>query len=633
MENNNLNEILENRNENEKIGLLHNIEALKMNKVFRRAKDIIYTLSEQNIVNILLEKELLNKLQLSNYDIIEIIQFLKNDSLKTRLIEEYGFDEYNTVKILASFSDEGKNEVLLKNKYNLENENTIRILANMEIRNLINFINQNRSFLKERNIKIHEITSSLNDKKQLEFVSMMEECEISIYEGKQIFIALNDEVKEKIDSSTLPKEYKELLTIRLIDDIDKLNLYGKIDLDYTRDLEIYRGLDDFIAINPLEVEDKNNDKIMQLCNICPNLKLVDNYITSSSTVQEYKEGENWIASIIDAINPNWTDLQKLAFVDNAIGKRISYSPDFDTEVFDGSAARALWKIISTGYGVCNGIAQVEYYILKRVGINSKIVSSDNHTFLKIIGIEFENSKGETIKGDTIVDGTWNLSDHRYGAMPSNFGINYEEARKHDIDNDGVDTKCHQNDDELTSATIMIDDDTIRQVFKSIGITDKEGFFKIKNLIEKAEEIDNNGLNPEDEIRQQLENLKEYYPNFARCQNSTLSIIKDVCFNQKNLKFERCVLNRVYEKGDTNKEPCMYIFIELPNHKQIFYYVDKETNQFIQISQKNFEEKFECYEEDLKRNNGIRPWQQEELNINLENNNEIIAKEKIDDERS
>ena len=85
-----------------------------------------------------------------------------------------------------------------------------------------------------------------------------------------------------------------------------------------------------------------------------------------STASEYKDAEEWINSIIDTINPEYSKAQKLAIIDNAIGKKLSYSPDFRTEIFDNVCSRSLWKIVSSGYGVCNGISKVEQYILNRV---------------------------------------------------------------------------------------------------------------------------------------------------------------------------------------------------------------------------------------------------------------------------
>ena len=50
------------------------------------------------------------------------------------------------------------------------------------------------------------------------------------------------------------------------------------------------------------------------------------------------------------------------------------------------------------------------------------------------------------------------------------------VRKNDIDNDGVDKECHKNDEALATATLNLDEQSLRNVFASIGIADKDGNF-------------------------------------------------------------------------------------------------------------------------------------------------------------
>ena len=71
---------------------------------------------------------------------------------------------------------------------------------------------------------------------------------------------------------------------------------------------------------------------------------------------------------------------------------------------------------------------------------------------------------------------------------------------------------------------------------------------------------------------------------------------------------------------------MYTYIELENSKELFYYADKEYEQFAQISKEKFEEKFACYEEKLIK--GIEPWKvgKTEEKERLENTSEKIEKE-------
>lgn len=351
----------------------------------------------------------------------------------------------------------------------------------------------------------------------------------------------------------------------------------------------------------------------------------------TSSVEEYKQAEEWIHSIIEKLNPDWTDIEKVAYIDNAIGKKISYCPDFDTEVFNAVDARALWKIISSGYGVCNGIANVEQYILKQIGIKTEQIGSKTHAFLKLIDIEIPTEENGLQRGNTILDPTWNLSAHRYGSRPENFCISYEEARKHDIRENGEDTNSHKNDEELQDATLMLDDKSLIQVFSNIGIVQENGEFPIKKLMDQSKVIDDSGYSDEESLRRQLDLLGEYYPEFANCINSTIKVLQGVLLNNNNLQFNRCVLKRVYERNDEDKKPVLYVYVDLPQTGKKFFFADKETCSFSELTQEEFERKFECYEHDLENNHGIRPWEEKEAKEEYEDltksSGRIVATEK------
>ena len=250
--------------------------------------------------------------------------------------------------------------------------------------------------------------------------------------------------------------------------------------------------------------------------------------------------------------------------------------------------------------MCTGIAQVEQYILRKIGIEAEFVSSKNHAFLKLKNIELPR----------------NLRAHRYHAKPENFCTSYQEIRQNDIDENGVDTKCHKNDEQLADVTLGLTDKSLREVFKSLGLTDKDGAFLIKELFEKCKFIDNSNLPEEEWIKQQFSLLADYCPEFATCQNETTSILRAVIFNQENQKFNRCVVNRVYERDDKTKRPVLYVYMNLPESGKKFYFADKDIGQFVELSQKEFEARFECYEKDLQEQKGHRPWQDLAVTENL-----------------
>ena len=72
--------------------------------------------------------------------------------------------------------------------------------------------------------------------------------------------------------------------------------------------------------------------------------------------------------------------------------------------------------------------------------------------------------GNILKGDTILDPTWNLVFHRYGGEPENFCRSYEEMRKRDVlEKDKTDTESHKNDEALASATLDLDKKSLREI--------------------------------------------------------------------------------------------------------------------------------------------------------------------------
>lgn len=332
------------------------------------------------------------------------------------------------------------------------------------------------------------------------------------------------------------------------------------------------------------------------------------------------------------MDPSYTKAQKLASIDHALGKRVSYSPDFETELCDEYKDRALWKILATGYGVCNGIAFAERYMLKRAGIESEVVSSSNHAFLKVKNIEFELANGKTVCGNTIVDGTWNLTNNLFDARPGSFAIDYSKARSSDVDRNGVDHKCHMNDEALKDVNVSLDDESLRKLYSSIGVADKDGKFKVSKMLEKSAHISEEFAgDTKQNILKHFELIKEFCPDFARKQNSSIRMLNTLLSN-KNIGLDKCVLNRVYEKKDEKRDPVIYAYMESEKIGKRFYYADKEAGSFIELSQEEFVERFDCYDKDLEKSNGVRPWEsksKEDKEIDLSKNSgtSIVASDR------
>lgn len=553
-----------------------------------------------------------NMLQLDNIDISDIIVTLKKEEDKDKLLDTYQLEEVLQDKIVATYSDEGKEKFLSDTQ--LGKYRKILILKSFNIDNLIKYINNPETDLSD--LGIYEIIMELDESHQEEFISKLDTVNLTEDEKRKIFVTLKPETKEKIDISQLKPSFVNALNMKTTE------YGGKIILDLFADVQQYRGLDRLLSVNPTRLYGQEKAKFMQLCAICPEMTVLssldskdDEKVTTewSSSASEYLDAEKWIEKVMYKLKPEYTDAQKIAIIDNEIGQKISYSPDFETEVFDSNDCRALYKIISSGYGVCNGIARVEQYLIERAGldIECEIVSSGRHAFIKLNNMEFELSNGERVIGTTILDPTWNLTDHRFNCRPNNFCVSYEEARKNDVDDEGKDHNCHKNDEKLHDATFNLDDASLRKLFKSVGLTDKDGNFPIKYLIDKSSELHQRYKNdPLKNLEEQFLLLKKVCPEFASCQNSTMSILYDLILDNEFLKYDKCEVNRVYNKSDKNKRPITFVYINFEELGEKFYYADKEKGEFIYISKEEFLKQFECYKADLEKSNGIRPWEQQ-----------------------
>ncbi len=578
--------------------------------------EIIKKVNDRGKQQILYNQDLIEKYQIADYDLTDIISGLAEESkvkiLKDTnlLTEKLHLENFQIVELIKELSiDEEKIKIF--EKYQLENDQIIDILKTIQAETLSKFLVEHIEFCYENELQPYEIIRELDLKQQKKFIENLENIDLSFNQKKEILATLKKEAKQSISTINIPEEYKVALSIET-EEYD-----GLVILDLEKDLENYRGLDNLIIENPEEFTEQQRKKFIELCSICPNLQVASKYsdkVKYFSTGREYKEAEEWINSVINKIKPEYSNAQKIAIIDNEIGKKISYSPDFETEVYSKSDSRALWKIISSGYGVCNGIAKVEQYILKRIGIESEIISNDTdtHAFLKIKNIELPFANGEIVKGNTILDPTWNLASHKFSGKPDNFCISYEQARKNDIDIEKKDHKCHRNDEKLKDATINLDEQSLRQLFASVGLTDKDGNFPIKVLQEKSKQIDEIYANqPEQNLNNQFLLLSQTCPEFATCQNSSMSILDDILLNNENLKFDKCVVNRVYSRRDKEKRPILYVYINSKEIGKKFYFANKNEKSFTELSQEEFTKQFECYENDLKNMDGCRPWETKE----------------------
>ena len=577
--------------------LLSNSDFFQSRKIQKNdiVNDFICHMSDSSIKNILGNKKMLERYHIDKNCWDRLSRKLSEKDI-IDLLNSPEIKEYRSVNIIKNLSEENKQETILKKHANLKKDEIILLLSEMNVQNLKKFIKGNQEFLEDKDIMIYEITKKLSEEKQVAFISEIDEINLNDSDRRKILITLNENTKEKIDRSNL--------TGKDIADLD-IKYNGKeIVLDLKKELEFYKGLDDLITVRPDEIDENERNKILQLGTICPNISVFDYY--GSSTFQEFRNGEKWIDEVIHKIDSNWSDSQKIAYIEQQIGEKISYYPKFETEFEDLNDMRSSYRAIESGYGVCAAIATVCKRMLQRVGIDSEFVEGKNHVFLKLKDIDFARQDGSVQVGDTILDPTWDLNYYKYNLRPYYFCVNYEQLKN-------LDTINHTNDEALSDVTMGIDVEQynkgteIREVFKSLGLANEDGSFLGADWYRKSNQIAKENIPLQEKVKEQLELLESVNPDFEKCMNETMFVLSNYILNHpKDMVFDRCVVKRVYDREDAQKRPKMYIYCDMGEEGKKFFV--PQNGKFQEMEMEDFTKKYECYQKDIQNNKGLRGWE-------------------------
>ena len=557
-------------------------------------------LNENQKKEVLSDDELMNKFDIQSWILSDVLGTISDDNYKINYLNTHKSMENCRRDVLKTCSDETKIKEVLNRKISFPE----RLLATLDRESLNQFISSHKDFMKENKVSTMNIFKEMDSEKLSDSLSNIDEFNISEKRKKILVALLGEKVNDQIDMAKINPKYAELIG-------SEIHEGKRIIPDMSKNLEIYTSLDDYLYINPFE-KDYKLEEIVELSKYCPNTGIDDILHLKKSTLEEFIEGETWVNSVIDNIDPEWTDVQKLAFIDNQVGKRISYSPNFETEVEDMADERCCWKIMTDGYGVCVGISTVEKHILDKVGIQSEIIKTENHAFLLVKNIELPTEKG-LVKGDSLVDPTWNLSSQKYNAKPLNFCVSYDELRKADIDIDGVDCRSHKTEklEEMSGKIVSLDDTNLRKVYKSIGLLREDNKFPITNLMEEIDEIDKSSNSIKEQLSRRMTALKNYCPDYIQAMESTTKIMQAIVLESSDkFNYERCIVSRVYDKQDENKEPVFFAYLNFGESGEVFYYGDKEKNSMIPLTPEQFEKRFECYDMDKEKFDNKNMWKTE-----------------------
>lgn len=351
----------------------------------------------------------------------------------------------------------------------------------------------------------------------------------------------------------------------------KLPNLKRIQVPIDKDNEFYLGLREF-------VKNCNDDLTVQQGYISP---------VGVATKEEFLKGEEIIQKEVDKINTNWNREQKIAHVHYRMGDMISYYPDFN---FDGRYVgdrashdvRNIWKSVADGVSVCNGIAAIELTILSRVGVPTKILHGSRHVFLL----------HELERGNLLTDATWDLAQSLYQAKPLHFCFTYEQIRE-------MESKQGRNSHELEEVPeniIGIEENELREICYSIGITNEDRTFKlpIKGLVDEI----NSGHfeNKSEKEIMFLRKFLEHFPREATHLSETRSML-ECCL--ADLGIEGNIETKfVYEKEDNgHRNKILAIHINEAGMKDSIRIMNLQEMKFENIGIKEFDKKYRVHQRD------------------------------------
>ena len=215
---------------------------------------IIKSLDKDSKKTLLYDKNLLkNTLKLQDIEIINLICEVE-DKDKLPLGNLYAFDKAFMFSIVNSLSDDKKKKFIIENPYGYNDIDITAMLYTLKIETIVDIMKNNQEFLRHKKIKPYQLARRLSVEEQLKLIDSIEDINLSLNEKRKIFASLSPETKQRIDKSRLPNEYKLALEVEIGTDIANYVTYGKVIIDFGKDLEIYRGLDELIIVNALTIK-------------------------------------------------------------------------------------------------------------------------------------------------------------------------------------------------------------------------------------------------------------------------------------------------------------------------------------------------------------------------------------------
>ena len=326
------------------------------------------------------------------------------------------------------------------------------------------------------------------------------------------------------------------------------------------------------------------DELKKFVENCRDSVTVKHDFLGIATRDEFIKGEEIINIVLKEINPNWNIKQKLAYVHYKMGKLVSYVPDYNfnkksTNSPNIIGAKNIWKSLSDGKSICNGITAIERNILYRLGIKTTELSSGIHSYLLT----------ETEEGNIITDATWDLTSSLYEAKPNYFGVTYEELCEQER---GI-ANSHRLKN-VPENVIKIDEDELREIYYSIGITGEDRKFPLP-ILEKTRDINSKKYSSiENKLDAFLKMFIIEFSNEAAHLSETRNILQQ-CLEELGIEESTINTKFVYTKNDMKCiNPFLMIHIDNENMEDRVYILNGDAARIENMNIQEFDKMYRLH---------------------------------------
>lgn len=202
--------------------ILYNQEFIEKYRIsYYELKIIVLSLTDEARTEILMDINLItNTLHLRNFQVAELAEDLLSEDAKSRIIEIYKLENYLKINIINTFQNKSKLDILLKD-YSFSKYDKIRILKSLDIETLKKFFLEHKEFFSENDIHPYNIILGLNSNQQKEFIADLDNINLTLSEKKEILATLKEDIKQNIDTTNFPAEYKLALSIEITENSRK----------------------------------------------------------------------------------------------------------------------------------------------------------------------------------------------------------------------------------------------------------------------------------------------------------------------------------------------------------------------------------------------------------------------------